>query len=415
MVSALRQRINKILQQLLPRTFIYVDKTGAQSFAYKNSHWQPVAYKTRPHNSFFGQETLLIPTENTLFKVRTFPCDQLREADLLEAIELDIASWSPWPNGTDYYCWPERKNENWQIAIWIWDKSITWALIEALNLAPTHIMPSQAFNISAIKAPELPCIYIGADALEQATQYYAVLEHSGAPACLSVISNPAEAKRFWAQLNEDRQTYSIYAEQKTNHDWLPEPVANGRLRPASLALPKPKAHRYARQTGVQDWSDAFTWLKPISQLVGLYLLWLLGSALILWQQGEAINEQVRLARGEAIEVVEQRENIERIHNRLIKLYKLRAEQTKFEQLLAVLSVELPEHAWLDAIQYDAADGGWIDILGKSPRSGSLAAVLEALPQIEHAMFLNDIRKDQLSGLEVFKIRLKLASMEVKQN
>ena len=109
----------------------------------------------------------------------------------------------------------------------------------------------------------------------------------------------------------------------------------------------------------------------------------------------------------SIEVLDARVEVERINVLLAQIDLMRANQLDLESILASLSTTLPNNAWLEHIEYLGDDGGWLEITGKSEQSSTLAAVLERIPEVEQAMFLTDIRRDKRTGLEPFKIRLKL--------
>ena len=97
---------------------------------------------------------------------------------------------------------------------------------------------------------------------------------------------------------------------------------------------------------------------------------------------------------------------------LSRLRQLRGNQSHFEHALAVISEHLPDDAWIEALDYSAEDLGAIDLAGKSASSARLAALFEALPEIQHAMFLGDIRRETDTGLEPFRLRLTLAGAMV---
>ncbi len=404
--------IDALRKYLFPRTIIKIRNGAFQYFSFDRQQWIEMANQEETANSFFGQQVLLVPESQTLFRLRNFPQDHVRESELAEAIQLDIQTWSPWDNDYDYYYWPVRAKGQWLVAVWIWERGVIEQLAGDPQLVPTHIMPERAWKIAAIDnsagSVSYPALYV--DTTESEEWCYALLDETGLPQQLNTVADEQSAQRFWRNLDGVTTDYPVLVPKSKEPLWLPNEQRQIRV---SQALPKSSALRHARQEGVNDWLDPFSWFKPLGTLAALYLIWLLGSSLILWQQGQAVNEQVDLARSAASDVIAQRDSVTRIHQKLQKLYRLRADQAAFEKILALLSQALPDDAWLDAIQYDATDGGWVDISGKAKQSAGLAAVLEALPEIEHAMFLNDIRKDKQTGLEPFKIRLKLMTTVVK--
>jgi hypothetical protein len=356
---------------------------------YTQHQWLSVTAEGVSGRSLFGQKTLLIPDTETFFRCREFPLAHVKEASLKEAIELDIASWAPWDTQWESYFWPIQIEESWHVAVWIWPRDVLDNLDGSERLAPTHIMPEIAWKIAAINRSTLPAIYV--DKANNKKEVYCVLSSSGVPLQLTECASDVESQRFWLSLAPDKQEYPVL------EDIAPQP-------PRAVAL------KYARQEGVEDWTDPLGWLKPISLVFGVYIFWLLGSSLILWQKNVELSQEAAAARRDAIEVIDQRESVARIHQDLLALRDLRLEQPRFESVLKALSGALPDDAWLEAIDYDRGDGGWINISGQAQQSSGLAAVLEEVPEIENAMFISDIRQDAATGLEPFSIRLKLAAV-----
>ncbi|MCF7980430.1 MAG: hypothetical protein K9K86_00490 [Pseudomonadales bacterium] len=369
--------------------------------------WRQVP-ESRSKDSFFGQEVLLVPENLTLFRVRKFPLSSVKHSELAEAVHLDIDLWSPWEEPQEFYYWPVRSGGQWVVAIWIWQTLALQNLVELEDITPTHTMPEQAWKIAAIDCKEFPAIYI--DQIEPGKWSYSVLDSSGIPLYLSLVVNKAAAQRFWHFLDEESRHYPVIIDEGVDQaSWLEDGLED--VRKVGRNLPVAPSLHYARKPGVKDWSDAFTWLKPVGAILVLYLIWISGNGLVLLKQSQFVAGQVATARDAASEVLDQRVEVERIYAKLEHMQKIRAEQTQFERMLAALSEKLPKDAWLEFIEYNNADGGWVDILGNAKQSVGLAAVLEEMPEVQHAMFLNDIRKDQRTGLEPFKIRLKLTDKE----
>ena len=394
--------IEELMRRLLPRTMIKIREQSLEYWCYADQKWSLTAPDAVPADGLFGQRVLLIPDDVTLFRSREFPLAHVGERDLAEAISLDVQAWSPWDGDSHIYYWPSQQGDCWQVAVWIWPKDILADIRGAGELTPTHVMPERAWKIAAIQPEPSPVIFL--DSTQNCQQVYAIIQPSAPPLRISECPTYEDSKRFWRTLDKDAQQYPLLR----CPDYSEVFPDNKESNEVALGLPLQKALKHARQDSSQDWLDPSSWIKPVGLVLLVYSLWLLGSALIFLQKGTEVGQLVAEARHEAIEVIEQRDNVTRAHGTLELLYGLRVEQVKFEVALAAISRTLPEDAWLDAIQYDYTGGGWLDISGKAEHSSGLAAILEEVPEIEHAMFLSDIRREKLTGLEPFKIRLKLA-------
>lgn len=377
--------IEDLKQRLIPRTLVRIREQALQYLVYKQEQWSVTSSEELPANSLFGQKVLLIPDSDTFFRCQNFPLSHIKEANLSEAVELDIATWAPWDTQWSHYYWPTKVGDSWRVAVWIWPTDSLSQIKGIENLAPTHIMPERAWRIAALARPTLPAIFV--DKQGGGNEIHSVLSSSGMPLQINECASPSESQRFKLSLNAEQQEYPL-------------------IKDVNFQKPISKALRNAQQEGIEDWTDPLGWLKPIGLLASIYLLWLFGTTLILWQHNAEFSQQAANARSEAIEVIEQRENVARIHENLQAIQSLRHEQSHFEDVLMALSQTLPDDAWLEAIEYNRNDGGWITLSGLAQQSAGLAAVLEAMPEIEQAMFVGDIRQDS-RGLEPFSLRLKL--------
>jgi len=397
----MKTRIEQIKQTLAPRSIVRVCEGEYQRTAYLNGFWQETSAEAAPSRGLFGYEIFLIPRALTLFRLREFPVEHVPEADIAEAVRLDLESWSPWAESGCYY-WLVRDAGKWLVSVWAWQQTSVEQLLEdASNLAPTHIMPEEAFDCAALEQDGRECVYIRQ---EDDALLYIHLHHTGLPLQHMLVSSEAESRRFYAA--EAGREIPVLLAQGVE-PWLAGNVSEQ----ASFGLPNSAALRTARQSGVEDFTDPLSWLRPVATCLGIYLFWLLGSGLILWGESRSVAEEVSAAKGSALKVVDQRERVKTAYDLLAVIYQAKDRQPMLARVLAALSDALPDDAWLLGASYEERDGGWLDITGRSKDSIQLVALLEKLPAVEHAVFLQDVRRDRATGLEPFKIRLKLAAIE----
>ena len=401
--SQVAPKLSKLRDRWFPKVLIKVKESGFQYSIFKDGNWL-VADSFPETQSIFEQKTLLVPESISFFKLRRFPVESVSKQTLREAVELDLARWSPWREDVGYYYWPKRSGDHWQVAVWVWQRSELAAVIAGLESNPTHIMPERAWKLASLGIDQSAFVHI--DSNGEGSWTYAEVAEDFSTLRLADIKNEADSKRF--KTAQGNRLLPVYVDAQVDQSLLPWEQASNCLT-SKYSLPVSSALSAARQPGVSDWSDPFVWAKPTGAILTLYIIWLLGSGLVLLKQGNEVQEYSRQASSVSIEVLEARAEVERINLLLARIELMRASQSNLESALASLSIALPRNAWLEHIEYRGDDGGWLEITGKSDQSTSLAAVLEKMPEVEQAMFLNDIRRDKNTGLEPFKIRLKLAS------
>ena len=364
--------------------------------------WQDVDFATRTRNEFMGREVLLLPDDLTLFRYREFPVDQVESAALGEAIELDAENWSPWSvSEVEIYYLPARSDDHWCVAIWIWNREDRQQLHEGA-FQPTHIMPNLAWKIAAADLHALPCVYV--EKGDEGASRMVRVSAQGVPEAITVAESEAEADRFWRLLLEQPGPYNVF------HEGSLESVATipqATLHECLFGQPRYIALKSARVEGLLDWTEPLSWYKPAAVLTGLYVAWLVGSGLALQYKSSDVASMVQNARAEASDVLEIRGRVEDLYGRIGQLHALRDKQTQFQRTLASMSELLPKEAWIQAINYDRDDGGYLDITGMASQSGGLAGAIEQMPGVDSATFLSAIQTDQRTNLQTFNMRVKL--------
>jgi len=395
-------KLRRLRDRWFPKILIEVVGSEFRYSAYRDGEWL-CADGLPSEQSWFEQKTLLIPDSVTFFKLRSFPVELVSKQTLKEAVELDLARWSPWQDGVEFYYWPKRSGEQWQIAVWVWQSADLSRITQYLPTNPTHVIPERAWKLASLASKSSDFIQVDIDKDENWT-YSEVAEDFSALRIVQVKTK-TDAERFFTALKGE--AVPIYIDVQVEPTSLPEGM-QPHCSTSQYSQPVSSALSGARQPGISDWADPFVWAKPIGVVLALYIFWLLSSGLVLLKQGKEVREYSMQASSVSNEVLEARAEVERINSLLEHINLMRINQSALGSILASLSVALPRNAWLEHMEYSADDGGWLEITGKSDQSASLAAVLEQMPEVEQAMFLVDIRRDKNTGLEPFKIRLKLA-------
>ena len=401
--SRVARELSKLRERWFPKILIEVKASGLQYSLYQAGDW--VLVDSPPETqSVFEQKTFLIPDTVSFFKLRRFPVESVSKQTLREAVELDLARWSPWQEGLEFYFWPKRIGDYWQVAVWVWQNSYMPNIIQDLETKPTHVMPERAWKLASLRVIEEPD-FIHVDRGEGESWVYMEVAEGFATLRIAIVNNEAEAKHFKTSLRGE--SIPVYVDRHSDTGYLPwEQISN--CSTAKYSLPVSSVLAAGRQSGISDWSDPFVWARPTVAILALYICLLLGEGLVLIKQGDEVQAYSSQASSVSMEVLDARAEVERSNVLLAQIDLMRANQLDLESVLASLSTTLPNNAWLEHIEYRGDDGGWLEITGKSEQSSTLAAVLEQIPEVEQAMFLTDIRRDKRTGLEPFKLRLKLA-------
>ncbi len=399
------RKLKEARDKWFPKILIESKKAGFQISRFGEGAWH-VVEDLQDSQNIFEQRVLLIPDSMTLFKLREFPAGAVSRQTLAEAVELDLARWSPWVEDNECYFWPKLCGDKWQVAVWVWQGEELTKLRKSLVSTPTHVLPARAWKIASLEIA--PANFVHIDKEIDGSWVYTGMGEDFSSLTVTGVRSEADANRFRLGLARRSRGLATCIDLQSLDD-VPEWEDKAIVTASNFTLPESSALAVARQPGISDWSDPFVWAKPTGALLSIYVLWLLGSGLVLVKQGQEIQDLSSRAGSVSNEVLDARAEVERVNQLLEQVDRIRANQLELEALLASLSKSLPKNGWLEHIEYrgDDDDGGWLELTGKSDQSTELAAILEQMPEVEQAMFLTDIRRDARTGLEPFKIRLKL--------
>ena len=88
---------------------------------------------------------------------------------------------------------------------------------------------------------------------------------------------------------------------------------------------------------------------------------------------------------------------------------------EFDQLLVAVGRKAKVTGFgLEKLGVQISDGGTVEVTGKAEQVVVLPALLEALPEVEHAALRGAIRKDKITGLIPFHLRIVLNQGAVEQ-
>ena len=400
--SQIAIKLRGLRDRWFPKILIEAVGSEFRYSIYRGGEWL-CADELPPEQSWFEQKTLLMPDSISFFKLRSFPIESVSRQALEEAVELDLARWSPWQDDVEFYYWPKRSGEQWQVAVWVWQREDLSSITRHLSTDPTHVIPERAWKLASqgIKSSD----FIQVDVNEDKSWTYSEVAEDFSTLRIVQVKTKTDARRFFTALKDEATPVCIDAQVEPSS--LPEEMQQ-HCSVGQYTQPVSSALSGARQPGISDWADPFVWAKPIGAVLALYIFWLLGSGFVLLKHGKEVREYSVQAGAVSNEVLIARAEVERLNGLLEHINQMRTDQPVLGSILASLSVALPRNAWLEHMEYRADEDGWLEITGKSDQSASLAAVLEQMPEVAQAMFLVDIRKEKGTGLEPFKIRLKLA-------
>lgn len=130
-------------------------------------------------------------------------------------------------------------------------------------------------------------------------------------------------------------------------------------------------------------------------------------ALPLWQQQQQISElqqQRDSVRQEAAEVYRVRQALEQIELIQQQLYQQQNRPTSSLQLLATLSNQLSDQAWINQFEWQDAR---LHLKGEASDASSLISVLDSVPAFSNVRFSSPVTRNPDSNKERFSIEIEL--------
>lgn len=366
--------------------------------------WQSIQPQDAIEIGPFGQAIALVPSRVTLFQHRTFPADVVARNDLNEAIQLDFIQWSPWGAGSAYFYLPVRSGDLWNVSLWVWDKRLfeqRLASLQASELPLTHVVPEDVWLTSGLPSQEYPLLLIHC---EQGTCTFFYIEKPNQVSAQADISSAASAQHFWRGLGAKADFIkSVLVTDTTDVQQIPwsPPIE---LKTVPLILPPFRILDRGLLPGVKDWRHPSAWKHTFYALATLVLVWILGSALVIWSKDRQIAANLASATKGAEGVVESRTRVDDISNKLQIIAQLQQQQQVPIELLKELSLTLPADVWLQTMTFrqDA-----LEIRGQGKNAATLAGLLESMKYVKRVNYIGDIRPDPQSGQEFFALRIQL--------
>jgi len=366
------------------------------------SGWQSIAPKSLPKPSPLANVVLLIADEHCSFRSLEFPVDMVAAKDLDEAIALDVAGWNPFDDDISLLSFSERIAGHWKVAVWIWSKQEERRLLQRIDQAVTctHVMPVMAWYIAGTQ-PKSDILLMSMSASE-GRGVFALVSPAGVPRMLASIASESEARRFWRGLGDHQALLKqgiLCGDSEC--EWLSDVLNISKVKPV---FPRFSLLKRASLQSTVNWLDALYWKKPILACLSLLLVWAFADAAVLTHNTERVQNTLNHVKQEALDVLQNRDDVDGMQLRLQKYIDLRAKQYQPEWLLAALSKVIPNNIWLNTMQ---GLPEWVDIYGQGKDVVRLIVLLEKVDGIQKVMLLNDIQPDARTGLESFQMRLIL--------
>lgn len=354
----------------------------------------------------FGQAIALVSHQLTLFQERSFPADLVSRKDLAEAIELDIQQWSPWGAETSYFYLPKKQGDTWVVALWVWEKGVVGQYLAGLQADKwpvTHVIPEDVWLSTGITGVDYPVVAIHPGADGAIYHYLPMHAHISQ---VTQINNERQAQHFWRSLGAKADAIkSLVIDKSLEQKQIPWCPAI-ELVTVPLRLPPFGVLEHGRLPGVKDWRHPASWSKVFYSAGALILLWMLGSAFVLWAKGIEVSSALESASSGAGMVIDARDRVDELGAKLRTIDQLQLQQQLPLHFLSELATTLPDDVWLQTMSFrqDA-----VEIRGQGKNAASLAGLLEKISIVKRVNYIGDIRPDGQTGQEVFAIRLQLDS------
>jgi len=390
---------------VFPSDALVSRKEGSPYRYFDTGGWVARAEADLPEHTPLSHTVVLVEDHHCSFKHRSFPVELISAEELDEAIELDFEQWVPFPCAgpdkvqVDWFACSQRHGEHWHVAVWVWPARVSEQLFSALpaQLSCTHLMPETAWHVALARVSEHTLLIVATGG----GQAFVMLDEHGFPVDLSYPGSAGEAGRFWRNQGAvaNRAVTALCFDSEIEPVWLPPDC---RLQYIEPGLPRYSILSRARRPGIRDWSDPLSWKKPLAAMAALVAVWMLSQMLMLNLRSDAIDDLVGQTRGELQEVLQARENVERMQGQLNIIRHLQLRQSMPLKQLAALADVLPDDVWIEMFHMK---GEWVDLRGKGHNVSRLLVLLENIEGVRTVELLNDIRPDVKTGLEQFQLRM----------
>jgi len=395
------QRTNQSVARFFPKVCIKTSAEELLTYVWDGGAWAVDEVDASALSSPFRQVVWLIAEERTHYRIRRFPSDSVKKADLSEAIFLDLDLWSPGGGQSGVFFLPVLNQNEWVVSVWVWDAQAEEKLqFESdISSSVTHVMPEQAWQFATVS--EVGPVLLMWKSRNSYT--YGYMDESNVPCSISSVSSERDAKLYWRGLGglTAKVESVLFLDEEMNPPWLPQDIA----KVESVAcLPSSSLLSRASLPGVRDWKDPFAWKKPLIAVAFLLICWVVGSSFAIWRGEAMVGESSAQAEVQAGEVIEHRNQVADLKMFIEQVYTLRYRQKAMVQLISDLSRILPKDIWLLSIQYE---NNGMSLRGQGKDVARLGPLLEKIPGVVHVAHQADIRTDVSTGLELFSIRLQL--------
>lgn len=260
-----------------------------------------------------------------------------------------------------------------------------------------------------------------------------VVELASSQVLIRTVTLPAQVKDNLRQVvGYELDRLTPFQARDVYYDVIPiETLARGSRLEARLALCRrdqadPWVERLrrlgsapARLTWAGAWENANllpTEQRPRQRRLGLMLnlaLLILMSGLLaavmlspLWQKDQELEQLNRVLRGvriQAEQVPTIREELERARAGSVAVLERKASQPRMIDLLRELTDRLPDHTWVQTINFRDDE---VDIRGESDQATELLNLLEQAPGISNVSFRSPVMQVSQTGKERFHIAFR---------
>ncbi|MEY4768827.1 MAG: hypothetical protein RL637_1466 [Pseudomonadota bacterium] len=377
-------------------TLIRIRQQQLQYRCYHQTEWQSLTSFDQLYLNRFSTVILLLPTIDCSFQQRYFPQHLLSEAELAEAVHLDIAQWSPWTEAVDYFFNYQLIKQNWQVDIWVWPRSMAHYWRQQLPYC-THILPEIVWYSGQLKTADSLLIH-----RENQHYYYALVNPRGYISQLFWITHSQQIQRYWHSWGLPKISH-FWLTENIENDWYPNQLPQPQLFSMTGKI-QPHWLKLTRLSDSPEWTNPWNYQRSWLLIIAAFILWMIADTFVLSSQLETIQSQLQYTRKIANHALQLRQQVQQQHSILHQLQTVRYQQQLPLYLIAILSQRIPENIWITHLQLQQDQ---LDLNGQGKQVLRLLALLEQISGVRQVLLLNDIRPDPQTGEELFQIRLIL--------